>query len=307
MPDVEANRQQWDGDYAWPAGGEEWSLGWAGTDAQWHFTLQPRLRRFLPASTVLEIAPGFGRWTGYLTDRCERYVGVDLSAQCVEACRHRFADVEHAAFYVGDGWSLAAVGDDSIDFMFSFDSLVHVEDDVIASYLSELKRVLTADGVGFLHHSNLAACQPVARPLELALRCAERMLGRQTRGFDHWRGSTMSAGRLQQLAAKAGLACIGQEIVNMLSGRLIDCVSLVTPKGSRWERPNVVVHNPYFMAEAASTARAAQVHGEQRPVPGPPLDGGSMQHLGALTSCAYRSVGPWGFSVVGPLPKLPRR
>src|SRR5215212_583193 len=90
MPDVEANQRQWDGDYAWPQGGDEWSAGWGGPDAQWHFTLRPRLRRFLPASTILEIAPGYGRWTTYLLESCERYVGVDLSAQSVEACRRRF-------------------------------------------------------------------------------------------------------------------------------------------------------------------------------------------------------------------------
>jgi SAM-dependent methyltransferase len=265
------------------------------------------LRRFLPTSTVLEIAPGFGRWTVYLADLCERYIGVDLSARCVDACRRRFADVEHAEFHVGDGRSLAAVDDDSIDFTFSFDSLVHVEDDVMASYLRELERVMTADGVAFLHHSNLAACGPVAGPLRLALRCMERALGRETRGFDHWRGSTMSAERLQQLAPEAGLACIGQEVVNWLSGRLIDCISLVTPKGSSWERPNAVVQNPYFMAEAASTARAARVYCERATAPTPSFDGQSRQHLGPLTSTAYGSVGPWGLSVLGPLPKLPRR
>jgi hypothetical protein len=32
MPDVEANRRQWAGDYAWPEGGDEWSAGWGGSD-----------------------------------------------------------------------------------------------------------------------------------------------------------------------------------------------------------------------------------------------------------------------------------
>src|SRR5205085_3642920 len=93
MPDVEANRRQWDGDYAWPDAGDEWSAGWSGPDAQWHFTLMPRLRRFLPATAILEIGSGYGRWTSYLVGCCDRYVGVDLSAQSVAASRRRFADV----------------------------------------------------------------------------------------------------------------------------------------------------------------------------------------------------------------------
>src|SRR5436305_7678672 len=204
MPGVEANRQEWDGAYAWPKAGEEWSTGWGGPDAQWHSTLLPRLRLFLPTSVILEIAPGYGRWTEYLLRCCDRYVGVDISAQGVEACRQRFAEVEHAEFHVGDGKSLSPIDDATVELAFSFDSLVHVEEDVIAAYLNELARVLTADGVAFLHHSNLAACRPVARPLRFALHAAERAWKKETRGFDHWRGTTMSAQRFDELATKAG-------------------------------------------------------------------------------------------------------
>jgi ubiquinone/menaquinone biosynthesis C-methylase UbiE len=305
MPGVEANRRQWDGEYAWPHGGDEWSAGWGGSDAQWHSSLRPRLRRFLPAPTILEIAPGYGRWTQYLVACCDRYVGVDLSAQGVQACRRRFADVTHAEFHVNDGRTLTMIDDATIDCAFSFDSLVHVEEDVIRAYLNELARVLTPDGVAFLHHSNLAACKPVGRSLRLALRVAERALQRETPGFDHWRGTTMSARRFEVLAGEAGLACIGQEVVNWLSGRLIDCISLATPRGSRWERPNVVVHNPYFMAEAASSARAAQVHSDPSP-PGPAEDGRS-QHLGSLSRIVSAPLGPWGVTVEGPLPTRWRR
>jgi SAM-dependent methyltransferase len=301
MPDVEANRRQWDGAYAWPQSGDEWSAGWGGPDAQWHSTLLPRLRRFLPAPAILEIAPGYGRWTRYLVACCERYVGIDLSTRAVAACRRRFADVEHAEFHAGDGRARAPLADASIDLAFSFDSLVHVEEDVIGCYLEELLRVLTADGVAFLHHSNLAGCAPVARPLRRALRLAERVRRRETGGFDQWRARTMSAERLAALAAEAGLACIGQEIVNWLSGRLLDCISLVTPAGSRWERPNVVVHNPYFMAEAASSALAALVQAG-----GPPPTSASSPHrLGPLAGIAATTIGPWGISVVGPLPRVP--
>jgi SAM-dependent methyltransferase len=303
MPEVEANRRQWDGEYAWSQGGDEWSAGWGGPDAQWHFTLWPRLRQFLPASAILEIGPGHGRWTRYLLDYCESYVGVDLSEQSVDRCRRRFAAVEHVEIQLTDGKSLAGVGDRSIDFAFSFDSLVHVEEDVLDGYLRELARALTPDGVAFLHHSNLAACRPVARPLRLALCLAERIRKTDTGGFDQWRGE-MSAERLADLAAQSGLACIGQEVISWLGGRLLDCISLVTPRGSRWERPNIVVHNPYFMAEAASCARAARLSSRTGASFRLSPDQPSPQPLGPLSSIAFRSLGPWGFSVVGPWPRL---
>jgi ubiquinone/menaquinone biosynthesis C-methylase UbiE len=307
MPDVEANLRQWGAEYAWPDSGDEWSAAWGGPDAQWHSTLRPRLRGFLPAGTVLEIAPGFGRWTPYLVGACDRYVGVDLSPASVEACRARFADVRHAEFHVNDGRSLPMVGDATVDFAFSFDSLVHVEDDAIASYLGELARVLAPEGVAFLHHSNLADCRPVARPLRSALRAAEKLRRRDTGGFDQWRGTTMSARRFEELAAQAGLACLGQEVVNWLGGRFLDCISVVVRRGSTRERPNVVVHNPHFMAEAASSARAAAVYPSGRAGDRTPPAHGRTQHLGPIAGIASLRAGPWAVSVVGPLPTRRRR
>ena len=67
----------------------------------------PRLMRFLPAGTILEIAPGFGRFTQYLLPFATRLIGVDLSPKCVEACRSRFPDSPQASFLVNDGLSFS--------------------------------------------------------------------------------------------------------------------------------------------------------------------------------------------------------
>src|SRR5262252_3849013 len=125
MPTVEANRQHWDADYDWTAGGDEWSAPWGCAEMQWYVSILPRLHPFVPAETILEIAPGFGRWTAYLRQLCRRMVVVDLSARCIEACKARFADSAHIEYHVNDGTSLAMVRDESVDLAFSFDSLVH--------------------------------------------------------------------------------------------------------------------------------------------------------------------------------------
>jgi len=137
VPTTEENLRSWSETYDWPEGGEEWSKVWGGSEAQWSFVIHPRIHLFLPTDTILEIAPGYGRWTQYLSPQCRRLVGVDLSATCVEACTRRFAQVPHASFQQNDGYSLAAIADHSIDFAFSFDSLVHAEQDVLAAYLRE--------------------------------------------------------------------------------------------------------------------------------------------------------------------------
>lgn len=127
------------------------------TEQLWWSIVHPRIRAFLPAGRILEIAPGHGRATQYLLGSCARLTAVDLNASCVHACEQRFAGVEHLDLDVNDGRSLPMIGDASIDFAFSFDSLVQVDRDVVQSYLHQLARTLALAGVAFLHHSNAAA------------------------------------------------------------------------------------------------------------------------------------------------------
>src|SRR5437899_8768206 len=57
-------------------------------------------------------------------------------------------------FHVNVGKSLDIISDESIDFAFSFDSLVHADGEVIGTYLRQLARKLKPRGAGFIHHSN---------------------------------------------------------------------------------------------------------------------------------------------------------
>src|SRR5207253_469039 len=155
MPSVEENLSTWDRSYDWTQGGDEWSSAWGGAEAEWFGTILPRIHSFIPAGTVLEIAPGYGRWTHYLKDSCEKLILVDLAERCIDACKQRFASSSHITYHVNDGKSLEMIADNSIDFVFSFDSLVHAEADVLEAYLSQLAKKLKPNGVGFIHHSNL--------------------------------------------------------------------------------------------------------------------------------------------------------
>jgi SAM-dependent methyltransferase len=248
MGTIEQNERQWDS-YQWRDQGDEWSKRWGGPDYQWSGTLYPRVREFLPAGTILEIAPGHGRWTHYLLSHCDRLIGVDLSAGCVAACTERFADRPQASFHKNDGRSLAAVPDGEVDFAFSFDSLVHAERDVLESYVHELARKLAPDGVAFIHHSNIA---PYVDPKTGKL------------PFDNigWRGATMSASLFEQFCREAGLCCIGQELVNWRTDEALnDCLSMLTRPGSRFARDNRVLENPGFMEEAGRIAGLAAFYG----------------------------------------------
>lgn len=252
---LESNRRMWDVEYEWSAGrdGEEWSEAWGGSAAQWESAILPRIHRFVPAGTILEIAPGHGRWTHFLRRLCTRLIVVDLSATCIEACRARFAGDSHLEYHVNDGMSLDMIEDGSVDFVFSFDSLVHADAGVMTAYLTQLGRKLRDGGAGFIHHSNLGMYRGLTMLTVLERRpwapSFRRVYERVVR--EHLRDRTMSARRFRSACAAAGLSCDRQELVDWYgSHRLIDCLSTFHHDRTAG-RSTRVVRNPRFMAEAA--------------------------------------------------------
>jgi SAM-dependent methyltransferase len=259
MPEVDDNLANWSAHWDWSQSGDEWSQWWGGTPALWFGALLPRIHAFVPTGTILEIAPGYGRWTHYLRHLADRLVIVDLTPECIDACRERFADAGNIEYHVNDGRSLPMVEDQSVDFAFSFDSLVHVESDVLGAYAQELARTLKPDGVAFVHHSNIGA---YPRQTRLARRVRSRRLhGALTRrglliNMPAWRAESVTADSFAEQCDAAGLRCVSQEKISWEHGRyLIDTLSIVTPRGSRWERPCQTARNPLFIDEARRMAR----------------------------------------------------
>jgi SAM-dependent methyltransferase len=231
MPTLDWNSSIWDGTYNWPEAGEEWSEAWGGSESLWYGSILTRIGRYLPAPVVLEIAPGYGRWTRFLLKNCARLIGIDLSEACVNFCRKRFSEYPNAEFHANDGRSLSKVEDGSVDFVFSFDSLVHVEAEIIEAYVLQIAHKLNPQGIGFIHHSNLGACAPDTPN-------------------GHMRARSMTADKFLQFCDSAGLVCISREIINWGQPEVIDCLSMFTPANSIWARLSCRLENPRFMLEA---------------------------------------------------------
>ena len=262
MPTLNENKTQWDGQYDWKKQGDEWSLPWGGTSMQWYGVLLPRIHRFVPTGTILEIACGFGRWTHYLRQLSDRIVAIDLSQECIDACSKRFEDCSDVELHANDGRSLDMVTDQSIDLVFSFDSLVHVDAESLGAYISQLPRVLTPDGVAFLHHSNLGDYPFHSGRLRSIPKVAGALMriGVLERSL-HWRDPKVSASVIEGLAQQHGLQCISQEKVNWRTKRaLIDCISVISRPHSKWSRMNNVYANPNFMHDAASLSALAPLY-----------------------------------------------
>lgn len=231
MTTIAWNRSHWNDSANWPGDGEGWSATWGGSHAQWIGTVWPRIHRFLPARSVLEIAPGFGRWTRFLLPASERYVGVDLSELCVQKCKEHFAGVPHATFVRNDGRSLSNVPDRSVDFVFSFDSLVHVELEVVGAYVEQVVRKLATSGAAFLHHSN-----------GLAVGAAE--------AAKHARAADVSTQAVREVVERSGGRVLIQEEVNWGGAALTDAFTLFSTAGAFPDRDPILVKNPNFMLEA---------------------------------------------------------
>ena len=148
---IDFNKAIWES-WDWKAAGEEWTVS-----EEWKQSLVNQvLDRYMPKSgAILEIGPGGGRWTEHLVNRCNSYVGIDLSASAIKCCEDRFADVPYARFLVGSGSDLRDVADASIDGIWSFNVFVHINKADVARYVKEFSRGMRKGATGVIHHGRV--------------------------------------------------------------------------------------------------------------------------------------------------------
>ena len=239
MPSIDDNRELWGRPDQWHHDGDAWSAGWGGPASQWSSWIAPRVEAAVgePAyARVVEVGCGHGRWTQFLAGWSAEVVAVDLAPECVAATGQRFAEVPSVRAVLSDGRSLPEVPDRSVDLVFSFDSLVHADAEAMVGYVAEVARVLTDDGVAWIHHSNLGASR-VNRSAALRrvgpLHRALVKAGAVERDV-HWRDPAVDADLVARMAERHGLVCASQELLRWSTRRtFIDCVSVLVRPGSR--------------------------------------------------------------------------
>jgi ubiquinone/menaquinone biosynthesis C-methylase UbiE len=254
----------WNSVYDWTRyHGDEWSARWGGADVQWYWSIYPRIRQHLPTSTILEIGAGHGRWSERLKQHCQHLILVDLSERCIHACKERLGD-DGVSYRVGNGRNLPAVADASVDFVFSFETLVLVEADVLSDYLKEIARILKPAGTAFLHHSNIGVYPLYFRLKDLVPKKLRRPLKRAgLLDYDEMRGKSVTAAWFEKEAASLVLPCLSQELIPWGGKRLIDSFSTIR-KGAP-DRPNQIFENPHFIKRAYEIQRLSRLYGEGVP------------------------------------------
>jgi len=164
-------------------------------------------------SHVLDLATGHGRNTQKLIDIADFVTVVDINEECIKACKERFGTLDNVHFVQNDGYTLSDIDNNSVTLVYSFDSAVHFELDVIKAYLEETFRVLVPGGLGFFHHSNFTE-----KP------------GADFRTNPHSR-NFMSSQLFQHLAIRAGLKVVRSMPIGWGGGDrfvpMLDCLTLV--------------------------------------------------------------------------------
>ena len=102
-----------------------------------------------PHATVLELGAYDGMWTQYFLS-AEKIICVDLFENGLEKIKER-CHSDKIQFYCTEGNELRGIMDQSVDLVFSVDSLMRASKDDITCYFNEFKRVLKKDGRAVLH------------------------------------------------------------------------------------------------------------------------------------------------------------
>jgi SAM-dependent methyltransferase len=238
MPTLDWNIKTWGEYYNWKDMGEEWSAIWGGSEAQWFGSLLPRLHRFLPCNNVLELACGFGRWTKFILPlTMNKFVGIDIAENCIKHCKQNFGS-KKAAFFQNDGSSLELADKIKYNLVFSFDSLVHADIEVLRKYIPQIIGLLAEDGVCFIHHSNFGQFVPPGSNLTDHI------------GFKHCRDQSSTAEEVKNIVEQHDGKLILQELVSWEGDSLIDCFTLFARKESKYEAVKNIIPNFNFMGEA---------------------------------------------------------
>jgi ubiquinone/menaquinone biosynthesis C-methylase UbiE len=131
--------------------GDEW-----GSADLTNVIIYQYVKPHLPADAiVLEIGCGSGKFSEKLASLCKLLICADVSGKMIDRAKRRLQGLTNIQFEKLNGLDLNQFVSESVNFVFAFDCLVHIEIEDAYCYLREIKRVLTPGGIGLLHFANL--------------------------------------------------------------------------------------------------------------------------------------------------------
>jgi SAM-dependent methyltransferase len=110
----------------------------------------PYIRRDQKA---VEIGPGGGRWTRYLQHFGTLYA-VDFYEPVLEELRRHFRRRRNIKFLKNNGTDFPGVTPQSIDFVFSFGTFVHLDFHLIGAYLDQIRVIIKPGSNVVIHYAD---------------------------------------------------------------------------------------------------------------------------------------------------------
>jgi SAM-dependent methyltransferase len=111
---------------------------------------------YLSKDTVaVEIGVGGGRVAALVAPLVRRLHCIDLSPEMLARAREKLAGANNVDFLLVDEPQLPHEWSDGIDFVYSFDVMVHLDLKTIWAYFGECARVLRPGGLVMAHTTNL--------------------------------------------------------------------------------------------------------------------------------------------------------
>jgi SAM-dependent methyltransferase len=98
-----------------------------------------------PNHVAIEIGPGGGRWTEHLLGFGKLYL-VDYYEELLDEIKRVTRKQKNVVYIKNNGFDFPGIPDDSVDYCFSFGVFVHLDFDIIESYLDHMFRVLKPGG-----------------------------------------------------------------------------------------------------------------------------------------------------------------
>jgi ubiquinone/menaquinone biosynthesis C-methylase UbiE len=183
----------------------------------------PPLRRLgceTQGKAMLELGCGAGRMTRTFAEHFSRVYAFDISSEMLGHAKALFPEAGNVDWILGNGTDLAGMGDQSVDFAFSYIVLQHMPEPAFAyRYIREMLRVLKPGGPFLFQYNSVPqmtmnwkgrlAWSMVDFPWALGLRQVSRgvasMLGLPPDiAGKSWRGASLGAQAVREAVESAG-------------------------------------------------------------------------------------------------------
>ena len=122
------------------------NLGDPHEQEEMYIQIVERIQRYFDSeSTVLELGSWDGAWTKYLLN-AKKVICVDMYDLSRKKIMKRYDNPLNVVFYRTKGYELSGIPSDSVDFIFSVDTLMRLEKKNYEMYFKEFSRVLKGGG-----------------------------------------------------------------------------------------------------------------------------------------------------------------